>query len=493
MKKTYTITNKIIFLSTILLFTSVALSEPEWITFPGGSGMPGEKPIITVESNTTDATVYTVQIPGMWREQVEASNNIIFDRIEIPEYGFTLDDGRPMIPVIRELFAVPYDSTVDISISDVQQVTLDDYYVYPAQPPYTPSQPTPPFEYDEDFYNSNVWYPLEGIATDDLPGVLREYEVRDMNMRAMKFNPYQEELNVKYFFRVTMTYTSPGGWVEEPNPSGDFYQMYPYLIRNLEGIYGKGEFGKEGNPPKYPRYLIIYDRQFENNIIFQQYMNMLKTYLEERFSFVDVLSTSQTGNDALSIWYLLQSWWFLHSLEYVLLVGDIPRLEPQYGIEMPTWTLTVNKQSYVPSDIGYARVSPWGTNDPLEADIYPDIFVGRMPIKNVNEFVNIVRKTLDYYYGDLGNPDWEQRCIFASHKGEENYDYITPKDDIREYEHYTHAPPFDPNNEHRRDCYGDTKTNQDLIGYINTGYSVLNFLGHGQTEQWHQWDYLNDY
>jgi len=38
MKKPYKITNKIIFLS-ILLLTAVALSEPEWITFPGGSGV----------------------------------------------------------------------------------------------------------------------------------------------------------------------------------------------------------------------------------------------------------------------------------------------------------------------------------------------------------------------------------------------------------------------------------------------------------------------
>ena len=39
MKKTYTVKKKIIYLSFILLFTSVALSEPEWIKFPGGSGV----------------------------------------------------------------------------------------------------------------------------------------------------------------------------------------------------------------------------------------------------------------------------------------------------------------------------------------------------------------------------------------------------------------------------------------------------------------------
>jgi len=41
MERLQNILGKKLFLSFFLLCTSVALSEPEWITFPGGSGVPG--------------------------------------------------------------------------------------------------------------------------------------------------------------------------------------------------------------------------------------------------------------------------------------------------------------------------------------------------------------------------------------------------------------------------------------------------------------------
>ncbi|MGQ9706395.1 MAG: hypothetical protein ACUVWP_05245 [bacterium] len=41
MEKRISVTGRIIYIS-MLLCISIALFEPEWITFPGGSGTPGE-------------------------------------------------------------------------------------------------------------------------------------------------------------------------------------------------------------------------------------------------------------------------------------------------------------------------------------------------------------------------------------------------------------------------------------------------------------------
>ncbi|MGQ9706976.1 MAG: C25 family peptidase propeptide domain-containing protein, partial [bacterium] len=150
--------------------------------------MPGEKPIITVTHNSLDYTEYTVDIPGMWREQVMAPNGMIFDSIEIPEYGWTLDVGKPLIPVIRELFAVPYDSAVDISISDVQEVVIDDYYIYPSQPLYPYCEEPPPFEWDQDFYNSDVWYPGDYAVLSD-EGGLMDVIVVNNHVQSFQYNP----------------------------------------------------------------------------------------------------------------------------------------------------------------------------------------------------------------------------------------------------------------------------------------------------------------
>jgi hypothetical protein len=497
------ITSKIFYLTIILLFTSVAFSEPEWITFPGGSGTPGEKPIIIVESNSTDATVYTVQIPGMYRDQVMAPNGMMFDSLEIPEYGWTLDVGKPMIPVIRDIFAVPYDSTVDISITDVQEIMLSNYYIYPSQQLYPYCEEPPPFEWDEEFYNQNVWYPLEGIATGENPGVLRELEVRDINMRGMKFNPYQRELNVKYFFRVTMTYENPGGWIPEPRPSGDFYQMYPYLITNLEGISGFGDFGKQGAPGQFI-YLIIHDKKFDNDPDFRGILYEYTKYLTDRGFIVDVHSTTDIGdNRALYIWDFLKKYYYDHNnLEYVLLVGDIPQyLGDQNGIEMPRWTVYESRtpgEGRAPSDMGYERLTPLKEMNPLLTDIYPDITVGRMVVNNTQEFANIVNKTTNYFYSDNGNYPWEKHCLLVA--GVQSFpayqaDYFTKikRDYIANdlnYMHYMY-PPL-----HFKACYGQyyDGTNENVRDYINgEGCSIINYWGHGITDVplkkhgWYQW------
>jgi len=500
MKKLYKITNKIIFLS-ILLLTAVALSEPEWITFPGGSGTPGEPPIITIESNTTGATVYTVQIPGMYREQVTAPNGMIFDDIRIPEYGVTLDIGKPKMPNIREMFATPVGADVDMSVTDVQSCMFEDYYIYPQQPPrpFIPDDNTEyDFYYDSEFYNSDVWFPYQDIVN-EMPGILREFEVEQMKMQPIKFNPVQHKLDVEYFFRVTITYTNPGGWVEEPRPSADFCQMYPYLIKNLEGISFKGEFSKEGINPNPSTYLIIYDNYFEGNQQFLDILNSLKSYIEDpnRGSFtVEIVSTTQTGTDATSIWnYIHNVWNQTGNLEYVLLIGDIIKQGSLHGIPMPEWGIPFYQTQRPPTDMGYARMTGWG-NDPLMTDCYPDIIVGRMFIDNLDEFENIVNKTRYYFYSDLGNEEWEKKCILVSHRIYSKYDpylfYRTKKGEIFHYDYEQNHNYKNPPNEFKN-CHGvEGANNSDVALWIYRGASIINYFGHGDIDCWPMWSTNSD-
>ena len=499
------ITSKIFYLTIILLFTSVAFSEPEWITFPGGSGTPGEPPVITITHNDLDYTEYTVDIPGMWREEFEAPIGITFDTINIPDYGHTLDVGLPRIPVMRDLFAVPHDcSDIVIQTSDVQSVILDNYYIYPSQQPYSYSEEPPPFEYDENFYNSDVWYPLEGLAISDMPGELREIEVRDMNMSAIKFNPYQRQLEIKYHFKVTMTYYNSGGWVPEPRPSGDFYQMYPYLITNLQGISGFGDFGKEGASGQYI-YMIICDSRFDNDMEFREVMEQFYIFLRDYRGF-DVVVKSTTdigGNDAYYIWDFLKKYFYDHrNLEYVLLVGDTPQYENDpYGIPMPEWTLyfDIKNNARPPSDMGYARLTPLKEMNPIRTDTYPDITVGRMVVDSADEFENIIYKTTQYYYTDNENYSWEKRCLLCSHKeppfgdaGEGSHPiehgHFTKlkKYELFNYPDYYKQPYF-------YHCFAEEEpnaTNETVKNYINnTGFSIVNYFGHGDLDAWYQWDH----
>jgi hypothetical protein len=488
MKKTYTVKKKIIFLSFILLFTSIALSEPEWITFPGGSGTPGEKPIITMLDNSSEHIVYSVDIPGMWREQV-VKNNITFDDIHLPEYGYSYDIGWPQVPNIQELFATPTgaNENVEVNILGYNNVVLDDYYLYPVQHPISINDlggPEQEFDYDEEFYSHDVWYPpeercAEGVA----PGTFRDFDVITSVLYPMKFNPYQSELDVRYHIVVEIRYivTLGGDYWSKYRPSKDFQKMYPYIIENLKDGPWLWDFDEKkdvGKTDLLPNYIIFYDDiTFGNNPDFFFWLNILTTYLGERQYNTEVFTTSQFNGDPYLLWNFLRGFWdqYEGNIEYVLLIGDVPQPGDPGGIPMPYWTKFGDEEAPGPSDVGYARLTA-ENNDPLQADIYPEVIVGRMVVNDVPEFANIVYKTTNYYYSDTPEVElWEGRALLVASRDDPEFD--NTKRDIAIHD-YTNPPinDFEP-------CYGiEGKTNMNLINYINSGYSIINYYGHGGFE-----------
>ncbi|MGQ9706588.1 MAG: T9SS type A sorting domain-containing protein [bacterium] len=186
-------------------------------------------------------------------------------------------------------------------------------------------------------------------------------------------------------------------------------------------------------------------------------------------------------------------------MEYVLLLGDVPQpgMIPN-GIPMPEWTKSV-PDSYGnvvlgPSDIGYARLT--GSDNPLLTDIYPDITIGRMVVNNVGEFANIVSKTANYFYSDTPEVElWEGRCLPIAHKlkfaNEPKCEFKAMKNKIESYGDY-----FFPPTDGFMKCYGiDGATNADLKGYIESGYSIVNYFGHGERDYWGGrggWSYLGE-
>jgi len=487
------ITSKIFYLTIILLFASVALSEPEWITFPGGSGTPGEAPLITMIENNSIHTVYSVDIPGMWREQV-VREGIIFDDIHLPEYGYSYYIGWPQVPNIQELFATPEgaNENVEVNILDYDNVVLDDYYLYPVQHPIRLEDINVPqiFDYDEEFYQNNLWYPpeeqcAEGVA----PGTFRDFDVITSVLYPMKFNPYHRELDVRHHIVVEIRYigTLGGDYWSKYNPSKDFQKMYPYLLTNIKGPW-VWEFDRGMKTSLNPDYLIIYDDMFHGQPGFGESLNAFITYLQSRYYNPIAFRLSDAGgSDPVAIWNFIKQKWNDWHIEYVLLIGDDPKsgdIPIEYGIEMPHWTKSISNNYLYPSDIGYARLT--GSDNPLYTDIYPDIIVGRMPVDSVEEFTNIVVKTVNYHNNNTPEKEpWEDRCLLVA--GRQDIEFKNTKRGIADYDNYLDPPgTFTP-------CYGiDGKTNDDLIYEINRGHSIINYYGNGALELWFQWSYTGE-
>ncbi|MGQ9706587.1 MAG: C25 family peptidase propeptide domain-containing protein [bacterium] len=249
--------------------------------------MPGEKPVITIIENTTEHTVFIVDIPGMWGDYKEREG-IVFDYVELPEYGHTHDIGFPQMPTIQELFAIPVggNNNVQVNILSSQNTFIDNYYVYPKQRPFSYQEIEKQFEffdYNEGFYNSDAWYPLDSAGSQG-PGTFRDFDVIDVVLTPMKFNPVQRKIEVRYQMLVEVRYISSlgGDYYSKYKPSKDFQKMYPYIIENLKDSPWIWEFDSKKTSSLNPDYVIIYDDILSMQPGFDYNMTLLKNYLIDR-------------------------------------------------------------------------------------------------------------------------------------------------------------------------------------------------------------------
>ena len=166
---------KIIIL-TLIALVSYAHAEPTWTVFTGNFP-EGTPPIVNVISSDEDSTVVEITTPGMWEEAIEV-DDMTFQKIEIPEYGFTYEIGLPKIPGVRDLVAVPGMKDISLNILDTDTNDLEDYNVYPVQTPLVDGDNgNGEFDYDEEFYQTDALYP-ENLT--DLGGAgERRYAVAD--------------------------------------------------------------------------------------------------------------------------------------------------------------------------------------------------------------------------------------------------------------------------------------------------------------------------
>ena len=143
---------------------------------------------------------------------------------------------------------------------------------------------------------------------------------------------------------------------------------------------------------------------------------------------------------------------------YLLLVGDVELLPAHYRNGGPA------------TDLYYSTV--------VGDDYYPDIYVGRFPVKTANELDIIVDKTLNYENNFNQSDDWRQNILMAAHKQNGRY-YIDTSESIRQFlvdESYTANTVYTGGS--------STGTTQDVIDLINEGTFIVNHRNHGGVSGW---------
>ena len=165
---------------------------------------------------------------------------------------------------------------------------------------------------------------------------------------------------------------------------------------------------------------------------------------------------------------------------YVLLVGD--------GNYDPKNNTGRNEISYLPPYL--ADVDPWMGETVADNryvtvhgdDIFPDLFLGRLPVKTAAETTAMVQKILAYEA--LGREDWQGRITFVADAADAGGDFAVLSDVI--VNHFTPATYETERIYYKVTPGHDTVANvrTALFSAFNEGRLLINYKGHASIRTW---------
>ncbi len=369
-----------------------------WIPFSEGAE-PTDVPDIIMKDETTTGLLINFDVPGMFAREVEREG-VMYHRLSIPGHAALTKYGEPELPIIGKIVEVPFGVDFDIDIFKSESIYLNNYNVYPAQPPEVDKEPEldAPFQLSEEVYAGEAYYPgqLAGFEAEDI-GIVRGHRILFLKVKPVQYNPSTKMIEAFSNIEVRIEYSEPAQLerVDSRIGSPEFEKVLEASILNHKDLV---RFPRpvvtpspgEGQSRTGCDYLILTHPDFyqpkdpNNPLVRFRDWKQRKGYVTK---IVDV-TTLPLGNTSASIQDYIQDayddWDIVPT--YVLLVGDSEFIPTTYG--------TVHTYPHYPAgtqvatDLYYTTVH--GT------DYFPDIFLGRLSVDTLAETEDVIDKILDY-------------------------------------------------------------------------------------------------
>jgi len=382
-----------------------------------------------------------------------------YSKITIPSESGSLDFGKPELPSITRLFAIPDQGEVEIELTRINHSTVNDILPFPTQPlPTESNRRDIPFSINEDFYSKGELYPESIIAVGD-PVILRDWRVVPITFNPFQYDPQSRELRIIDKINLTLRVSGEGGIngrTAERKSSRVFEKIYESIITNYEIIREREA------DYQTPSYLFIYPDADEIAV----YLQDLLEWKHQKGFEVTAVSTAVTGTDQITILNYIQEAYdnWENPPEYICLVGDAGG-----AYNIPTGHY-VNLPYTGEGDHVYST---------LEGnDILADVIVGRLSFNSIIEFQTILSKILNYEKNPyLGNPNWFNSAVLVGDPTDSGQSCVDTKIYIRDM-----MGVSAPNIECTEIYSGNWVT--EIANGINVGASYFNYRGFVAMSGW---------
>ncbi|MHC4615761.1 MAG: C25 family cysteine peptidase [Planctomycetota bacterium] len=438
-----------------LLFVCTNALAAEWFTLsPDGQLVPDQTSLPTdpgLAVNRADETgvAVSVQLAGVVLDarQHEAG---AFTSVTWPESATLGEIGQPALPVMRRLLVVPNGATFALDVTAGQPMRVDlaaagyPAMVDPLQAP-VPKIPgaweNAPFDFDAAAYTIDALQPAERVQVTEL-GIVRGHRLALLEIRPVAYNPVRGQLVLWPQIEAAVSFANGRGVSEAARPLAPLGGV----LLNPPAMAAARDLGN---------YLIVVPTTFESGIT-----ALVSAKINRGFNVLTHVIAPGTSNTVIK-GYIESLWGTADQPDYILLVGDTNSI--------PAWT---GQGTGSPdTDIQYACMDGSG-------DWYPDIPIGRFPVRTPEQLTDVITKTIFFEEGNYPDPEYLVRAVFMA--SEDNYQV---SEGTHNYciENYLDPAGFTSDKLY---CHTYNATTQQVRDSFNDGRIYGIYSGHGGTYSW---------
>ena len=401
--------------------------------------------------NYNDSGIWlTADVPGLAITQRKTDAGDFVD-LSWPESSPFGEIGSPELPVIRRLFVAPAGAVVSVDAVIAAETTIDastlgyELRVAPRQAPIEKlpgARENAPFDFNPAAYALNADYLAEPATIEEL-GIVREQRLFMLEIHPVTYNPVAQTITYRSQIDVNVSFDGAKPTETTVSPSAHVNRLVLNPVDSAATNRGSGN------------YLIIVSTTYETNIA-----AFAAAKTAQGFNVTTHVVAPGTANTTIKS-YITSLWGGANSPDYILLVGDTDTI--------PAWV--GGGEGTPDTDIQYGCMDG-------STDWYPDIAIGRFPVRSSTHVATMVDKTLYCENGPLADPDYMTRAVFMA-----SVDNYTISEGTHNYVINTHLQP----NDYICDklyqvTYGaDT---QDVRDSFNDGRYYGIYSGHGATTYW---------
>ena len=438
-----------------LLFVCTNAVAAEWFTLsPDGqlvrddTSLPNDPGLFVNRADEAGVAV-SVQLAGVVLDARDLDAGA-FTSVTWPESAILGEIGQPTLPVMRRLIVVPDEATFALDVTAGLPVRVDlaaagyPGMVDPRQAP-VPKIPgaweNAPFDFDAVAYAIDALQPAQRAQVTEL-GIVRGHRLALLEVFPVAYNAARGELVL--WPQIEAEVSFQGG-----RPPSNAARPIPGLGEVLLNPPAMAAQRDVGN------YLIVVPTTFESGIT-----AFVNAKTNRGFTVMTHVIAPGTSNSVIK-GYIESLWGTADQPDYILLVGDTNSI--------PAWT---GQGTGSPdTDIQYACMDGSG-------DWYPDIPIGRFPVRSPEQLTDVITKTIFFEEGNYPDTEYLVRAVFMASQdnypvseGTHNYvidNYMTPNG-------FTSDKLY---------CHTYNATTQQVRDSFNDGRIFGIYSGHGGTYSW---------